>query len=173
LNQTARRIAVIALFTMTVPTAPALAQREECTTAVLGPTSTLSNRVVFVEEQPFAYLCLANADDPSGRRCFAGLNSEGFAIMNTVTYNLPEIAGEAKDLEGTIMADALRTCRTVEDFASYLEANRGNHLGTLANFGVIDDLSAAVQVEPDEVLHEAFQGNLDALERIVETVGIG
>jgi hypothetical protein len=188
LNQTARRIAAIALFTMTVPAAPALAQREECTTAVLGPTSTLSgapvlwknrdtntlsNRVVFVEEQPFAYLCLANADDPSGRRCFAGLNSEGFAIMNTVAYILPEVAGEAKDLEGTIMADTLRTCRTVEDFASYLEANRGDHMGSLANFGVIDDLSAAVQVEPDEVLRKALQGNLDALERIVETGGIG
>jgi len=93
--------------------------------------------------------------------------------MNTVTYNLPEIAGEAEDLEGTIMADALRTFRTVEDFASYLEANRGDHLGSLANFGVIDDLSAAVQVEPDEVLRKALRGNLDALERMVEPVGIG
>ena len=159
---TSRRIAVIALLTLIVPTAPALAQREECTTAVLGPTATvsgapvlwknrdtntLSNRVVYVDEQPFAYLCLANADDPSGRRCFAGLNSEGFAIMNTVAYNLPEVAGEAKDLEGTIMADALRTCRTVEDFASYLEANTGDHLGSLANFGVIDHSGGAAIFE--------------------------
>ena len=162
LNQTARRIAVIALLTLIVPTAPVLAQREECTSAVLGPTATvsgapvlwknrdtntLSNRVVFVEERPFNYLCLANGDDPSGRRCFAGLNSEGFAIMNTVAYNLPEVAGEAKDLEGTIMADALRTCRTVEDFASYLEANRGRHLGSLANFGVIDGSGGAAIFE--------------------------
>lgn len=162
LNQTARRIAVTALFAMMAPAAPALAQRDECTTAVLGPTATvsgapvlwknrdtdtLSNRVVFVDEKPFAYLCLANGDDPSGRRCFAGLNSEGFAVMNTVAYNLPEIAGEATDLEGTIMADALRTCRTVGDFASYLEANRGDHLGTLANFGVIDGSGGAAIFE--------------------------
>ncbi len=73
LNQTARRIAVIALLTLIVPTAPALAQREECTSAVLGPaatvsgapvlwknrdTNTLSNRVVFVDERPYSYLCL-------------------------------------------------------------------------------------------------------------------
>jgi len=162
LNQTARRIAAIVLFTMTVPTAPALAQREECTSAVLGPaatvsgapvlwknrdTSNLSNRVVFVDEQPFAYLCLANADDPSGRRCFAGLNSEGFAIMNTVAYNLPEVAGEATDFEGTIMADALRTCRTVRDFETYLEANTGRHLGALTNFGVIDGAGGAAIFE--------------------------
>ncbi len=144
---------LITLVMVTMPTEPVFAQREECTSAVLGPTATtsgapilwknrdtntLSNRVVFVKEQPFTYLALVNGDDPSGRRCFAGLNSEGFAIMNTVAYNLPDVAGEAKDLEGTIMADALRTCRTVEDFASYLKANRGKHLGSLANFGVID-----------------------------------
>lgn len=144
---------VITLVMLMMAAEPVFAQREECTSAVLGPTattsgapilwknrdtSTLSNRVVFVDEQPFTYLALVNGDDPSGRRCFAGLNSEGFAIMNTVAYNLPDVAGEAKDLEGTIMADALRTCRTVEDFASYLKANQGKHLGSLANFGVID-----------------------------------
>jgi len=140
----------------------AFAQREECTSAVLAPvatesgapmlwknrdTNTLSNRVVFVAEQPFAYLALVNGDDPSGRRAFAGLNSEGFAIMNTVAYNLPDVPGEAKDLEGTIMADALRTCRTVEDFAAYLEANQGDHLGSLANFGVIDGKGGAAIFE--------------------------
>ncbi|MCD4748649.1 MAG: hypothetical protein K8R59_04670 [Thermoanaerobaculales bacterium] len=153
LQQFTLQIVGVALVVLTMPTGPVFAQREECTSAILGPeagvsgapilwknrdTNTLSNRVVFVQEQPFTYLALVNWDDPSGRRCFAGLNSEGFAIMNTVAYNLPEIAGEAKDLEGTIMADALRTCRTVEEFASYLEANRGRHFGSLANFGVID-----------------------------------
>ncbi len=127
---------------------------EGCTAAVLSTgatasgapmlwknrdTSVLSNRVVYVDEAPFDYLCLANADADSGRSCYAGLNSEGFAIMNTVAYNLPEEgAGEMHDLEGFIMADALRTCRTVADFERYLEANLGPDLGSLANFGVID-----------------------------------
>ncbi|MGD9020523.1 MAG: hypothetical protein PVF46_01905 [Lysobacterales bacterium] len=161
-DKTSTPIAVTALFTMALLATPALAQREECTSAVLSPSATesmapvlwknrdtgvLSNRVVHVQEQPFDYLALVNGDDPSGRRAFAGLNSAGFAIMNTVAYNLPDPPGEAKDLEGTIMADALRTCRTVDDFAAYLEANHGDHLGSLANFGVIDAQGGAAIFE--------------------------
>ncbi len=136
--------------------------REQCTSILLSPsacaegvpvlwknrdTDMLSNRVVYVDESPFDYLALVDGDDPSGRRCFAGLNSAGFGIMNTVAYNLPEKSGEAKDQEGTIMADALRTCRTVDDFKSYLEANRGPHLGSLANFGVMDATGAILLFE--------------------------
>ena len=135
---------------VTVGGAPAA---DACTTAVVGPeasttgtpilwknrdTSVLSNKVVFVEEEPYAYLCLANARADSGRSCFAGLNDSGFAIMNTVAYNVPEVPGESNDREGVIMADALRTCRTVDDFERYLEANLGPELGGQTNFGVID-----------------------------------
>ena len=105
--------------------------------------------VVFVDESPFDYLCLANASADSGRSCYAGLNGVGFAIMNTVAYNLPEEPGEAEDREGIIMADALRTCRTVDDFQRYLEANLGPALGSLANFGVIDGDGGAALFEVD------------------------
>ena len=101
-------------------------------------TPVLSNKVVFVDEAPFAYLCLGNARADSGRSCFAGLNEAGFAIMNTVAYNVPEIAGESDDREGIIQADALRTCRTVDDFERFLEANLGPELGGQTNIGVID-----------------------------------
>ena len=63
---------------------PALAQPpEQCTTAIISPaasahrvpvlwknrdTGTLSNKVVYVEEEPFSYLGLVNADAPGGRR---------------------------------------------------------------------------------------------------------
>ena len=133
---------------------------EACTTAVVAPdgsttgtpvlwknrdTPRLSNKVVYVEESPFDYLCLANARADSGRSCYAGLNRAGFAIMNTVAYNVPEVAGERDDREGIIMADALRTCRTVDDFERYLEANLGPELGAQTNIGVIDaDGGAAI-----------------------------
>jgi hypothetical protein len=135
---------------------------EACTTAVVGPgasttgtpilwknrdTSVLSNKLVFVDEAPFAYLCLANARADSGRSCFAGLNEAGFAIMNTVAYNVPELAGESNDHEGIIMADALRTCRTVDDFQSYLERNLGPELGAQTNIGVIDGAGGAALFE--------------------------
>ena len=148
------------LMSCLVAAAPAGA--EECTAAVVSAagsvegapllwknrdTGTLSNRLVFVDEEPYDYLCLANADSASGRMCYAGLNSAGFAIMNTVAYNLPRSDGEMEDLEGAIMADALRTCRTAADFEARLEANVGPDLGSLANFGVIDADGAAVVYE--------------------------
>ncbi|MDD8012189.1 MAG: hypothetical protein PHX05_01765 [Acidobacteriota bacterium] len=124
-----------------------------CTTAVVGPaagqdgrpmlwknrdTDFLNNKVLFVRESPFSYLALVNAGDRSGRWVYAGLNAAGFAIFNSVAYNLPENSGEMKDLEGAIMADALRTCASVADFEAYLKASLGPSLGSLANFGVID-----------------------------------
>jgi hypothetical protein len=143
------------LVLTTLAVAPALPQSkdEQCTSVVILPegsitggsvlwknrdTNVLSNLVVFVDEEPFDYLGLVNAGSSSGRSCWAGLNSAGFGIINTVAYNLPNNSEEMHDLEGIIMADALRTCRTVDDFEAYLSANLGPELGSLANFGVID-----------------------------------
>jgi hypothetical protein len=136
---------------------------EQCTTALLSPaasasgrpllwknrdTDTLSNKVILVSEQPYAYLALVDADDASGRRAYAGLNAAGFAIMNTVAYNLPAAqSGDLKDLEGSVMADALRTCRTVADFEAYLKANQGPGLGCQTNFGVFDATGRTVLFE--------------------------
>jgi len=149
-------LSVLALFAL--PAAGA----DECTTAVVGPragedgrpllwknrdTDVLSNRVVFVKETPYSYLGLADLEARSGRSVFAGINAEGFAIMNSVAYNLPKKAGEPEDREGILMADALRTCRTAADFEAYLKANLGRDLGARANFGVIDAEGAAVIFE--------------------------
>ena len=136
---------------------------EQCTTALLGPaasasgrpmlwknrdTDALSNKVVLVREHPYPYLALVDADDASGRRAYAGLNAAGFAIMNTVAYNLPgPQSGDLKDLEGSVMADALRTCRTVADFEAYLKANQGPGLGCQTNFGVFDATGRTVLFE--------------------------
>jgi len=123
-----------------------------CTTLVVAPagsadgapmlwknrdTDTLDNKILFVRETPYSYLGLVNAEDTSGRWVYAGLNSAGFAIFNTVAYNLPEDDG-MKDLEGLVMADALRTCATVEEFEAWLERNKGKNLGCWTNFGVLD-----------------------------------
>jgi len=146
---------------------------EECTTAVVGPragedgrpilwknrdTDVLSNRVVFVKETPYSYLGLADLEARSGRSVFAGVNSEGFAVMNSVAYNLPKKAGESEDREGILMADALRSCRTAADFEAYLKANLGRDLGARANFGVIDAEGAAVIFE----VHNQGYERLDA-----------
>lgn len=126
---------------------------EECTTAIISgeasfngapllwknrDTGHIYNKVIYVNEVPYSYIAVVNHDETSGRSVFAGINSAGFAIMNSVAYNLPKKAGERTDLEGIIMADALRKCRTVDDFENYIQQNTGPGLGSLANYGVID-----------------------------------
>lgn len=149
------------------------AQGEECTTAVVSglaskdgnpilwknrDTDTLSNKVIFVKEKPYSFLALVNANETSGRIVWAGLNSEGFAIMNSVAYNLPQKSGEKEDLEGMVMADALRKCATVEDFENYLKENLGESFGCRTNFGVIDAYGGASLFE----VHNHGYKRLDA-----------
>lgn len=157
-----KRLTACVLLTLIAACAVGAVAGEQCTSAVVSPgadrdgrpllwknrdTDALSNKVIYVSDCPFSYLALTDADDASGRKCFAGLNAAGFAIMNTVAYNLPEKPDETKDLEGIIMADALRTCRTVADFERYLRDNQGPKFGSLANYGVFDSSGAAVLFE--------------------------
>lgn len=135
---------------------------EECTTAVIAGNATvdgrpilwknrdtdqLSNKVVFVDEKPFRYLGVVNAGDTSGRVVWGGLNAAGFGIINSVAYNLPQKPGERADLEGMVMADALRSCATIADFESYLRRNLGPSLGSRSNYCVIDALGGAAIFE--------------------------
>jgi hypothetical protein len=135
---------------------------QACTAAVVSPnaaadgrpflwknrdTDCLSNKLLYVREQPHAYLALVDTLDASGRKCFAGLNDAGFAIINTVAYNLPAEPGEVEDLEGMIMADALRTCATVAEFETLLRSRLGPELGSLSNFGVLDASGATALFE--------------------------
>jgi hypothetical protein len=100
---------------------------------------------------------VVDADDPSGRIAWAGMNDAGFAIMNTASYNLPQKKGEAADQEGLIMAQALRQCARVEDFEALLKANQGPNLGVTANFGVIDGAGAAGLFEVHNHGFEKFE----------------
>jgi hypothetical protein len=142
----------LVLAGLTAGFAPA-GEPEECTTSVITgqatadgnpilwknrDTDSLSNKIVLVREKPYDYLAVVNAAEPSGRIVWGGLNSAGFAIINSVAYNLPQESGEAGDLEGHVMADALRSCATADDFESYLKANLGAGLGVQTNFCVID-----------------------------------
>jgi hypothetical protein len=134
-----------------------------CTSAVVAPggaaaaapllwknrdTSDLSNRLVFVHEAPFSYVGLVNRGGAAGHLVYAGLNAAGFAVMNTVAYNLPKPGEDDMDgLEGMIMADALRACRSVDDFEALLRARVGSEFGSQANFGAFDASGGAAVFE--------------------------
>ncbi len=135
---------------------------EECTTLVAtgaatpsgGPllwknrdTGTLSNKVILVTEHPYSFLSLIDADDSAGRASWAGVNSVGFAIANSASYNLPQPAGELQEQEGVVMAEALRTCRTVGDLEQMIKRRQGRRLGVRTNLFAIDAAGGAVIIE--------------------------
>ena len=125
-----------------------------CTSAIIAAHKTTDGRPLLwkhrdtgeennkVERTPatdgsFEYVAVYNASDSLCREAWMGYNSQGFAIMNTASYNLNNDTIKDMDKEGLVMAEALRKCRTVDDFAIMLDT-LPKPLGVEANFGVID-----------------------------------
>jgi hypothetical protein len=82
-------------------------------------------------------------DDPH-MRTWIGTNAEGFAIMNTMSYNLTDSAVTTDN--GRIMRRALEECRTVDDFRRMLDA-LPRPLKVETNYGVIDAHGGAAYFE--------------------------
>jgi len=66
---------------------------------------------------------------------YAGVNSEGFAIINAASLDLEGTAGSEN---GIFMKRALEECATVAEFENLLLVTNGLGRKTLANFGVMD-----------------------------------
>ncbi len=84
-----------------------------------------------------------------------GMNDAGFAIMNTVAYNLPENDPSWIDREGFVMSKALRSCRSVDDFASLLD-KLPKPMGVRTCFGVIDATGNGAYFETDDYGYRRF-----------------
>ncbi len=125
-----------------------------CTTAVISgkftkdgrplllkhrDTHFVENKIRFFDDGKFDYIGLINSVDSKGKEVWAGVNSAGFAIMNSASYNLKALDDTTtiQDSEGVVMKLALQNCRTVDDFQLLLEGMK-KPLGVEANFGVID-----------------------------------
>lgn len=127
-----------------------------CTSAIIGAeanpygrpmlwknrdTSTIDNTVEYIagKDGEHSYVGLFNADDRKHQQAWMGMNDAGFAVMNTASYNLKDDKVAAKDMdkEGYVMAKALKSCVTVDDFARLLDS-LPRPMGVEANFGAID-----------------------------------
>ena len=128
----------------------------ECTSAIIAAKNTVNGRPLLwkhrdtgeennkVERTPakdgnFEYVALYNASDKECKEAWMGYNSEGFAIMNTASYNLKDdnISSKKMDKEGVFMKRALEVCSSVADFKHFLDTLSRPML-VEANFGVID-----------------------------------
>lgn len=113
--------------------------------------SFLQNRVEYVSANDsikYSFVYLSNSN-PS-KEAWSGLNSEGFSIMNSVSYNIRQEGDNTPDIqmdrEGFVMYLALATCKTVQDFENLLD-NLEKPMGLEANFGVIDAYGGAAYYE--------------------------
>jgi len=178
-----------ALIALTVATA-LLAPRSgsPCTVGVFAGSSTANgrpmlwknrdsdhpdNQVMHFAGDGFPFIGLVNGEDAEGREVWAGVNSAGFCIMNSASYNLYPDDGDdteggerRKDEEGVLMKLALGRCTTVEDFARLLEETAGDR-GVEANFGVVDSSGGAAFFETTNTTFERF----DATDRRVAPNG--
>ncbi len=122
-------------------------------------TSTVDNKVEYVSARPgeLSYVALFNAGDKYLKEAWMGMNEAGFAVMNTASYNIKDdkVSAKKMDKEGYVMTKALRTCRTVDDFARLLET-LPRPMGVEANFGVIDATGNGAYFETNNHSYRRF-----------------
>ncbi|MCM1066957.1 MAG: C45 family peptidase [Muribaculaceae bacterium] len=120
--------------------------------------SSVANNFLYRVENPgeIGYVALFNGSDSLCLdEAWMGMNDEGFAIMNTVAYNLPANAPDWADREGFVMAKALATCRSVDDFDRLLQS-LPRPMGVRTCFGVLDANGRGAYFEADDYNVERF-----------------
>jgi len=135
------------------------AEQSECTTGLASGYATPDGRPLlwktrdvgnyrqeyhYVDDGriPFIGLTYQNEED----EYFAGINTAGFAIENSNSYNLERGPGGGDD-DGRIQRLALATCRTVDDFAAILDSTNEEGRTLESNYGTFDAVGGAVMFE--------------------------
>lgn len=122
-------------------------------------TSAADNKVEYIpaSDGKYAYTALFNSKDKRNEQAWIGMNEVGFAVMNTASYNIKDdnVAKALMDREGYVMARALQTCRTVDDFEELLKA-LPRPMGVEANFGVIDAAGNGAYFETNNHSYKRF-----------------
>ena len=146
-----------------------------CTTAIVSGKYTKSgrplllkhrdsgfeqNRLMFFEDGKFDFIGLVNSEDTMGKEVWGGVNDQGFAIINSASYNLkPDSDLTALiDREGIVMKLALQECASVDDFEKLLQS-MDKPLGVEANFGVIDANGGAAYFETNNFTYNKIDVN--------------
>lgn len=122
-------------------------------------TWAVNNYIRYYKGDKYSFVGLVNSRDTAGKSIWIGVNSAGFAIMNSASYNLN--IGDTVKLtgnEGRLMKEALATCKTIDDFEKMLDA-LGKPTKFEANFGVIDANGGAAIFEVGNYSIVKFDAN--------------
>ena len=110
-------------------------------------TGELNNRMEWFRGTEYSFIGLVNSPSRGGE-VWSGVNSSGFCIMNTATYDLKDddVPASEMDKEGVLMYKALGICSCLQDFENMLDT-LPKPWGVEANFGIIDALGEAAYYE--------------------------
>ena len=122
-------------------------------------TDELFNNLIYVIGTKYSYIALVNSNDKIAGQVWIGMNSAGFAIMNSVSYNIaPDDTTKLKDMEGIIMREALEKCGSVDEFEKYLIMH-SKPFGVATNFGVIDAFGNGAYFETSNYAYKKYDVN--------------
>lgn len=124
-------------------------------------TGHVLNHIAYVQGERYAFLANVNSDDFTARReVWVGTNAAGFALMNTQSYNLMEVADDEErgEANGRIIYRALELCATVQEFCHLLDT-LAKPSRIEANFGVIDAQGGAAILEVDYHGYKLYDAN--------------
>ncbi len=110
-------------------------------------TGELNNRMEWFRGSEYSFIGLVNSPSHGGE-VWSGVNSAGFCIMNTATYDLKDddVPSSEMDKEGIVMYKALGICSSLQDFENMLDT-LPKPWGVEANFGIIDAFGEAAYYE--------------------------
>jgi len=117
-------------------------------------TNFVDNKVIYITGAKYNFIGLINAVDIKGEEVLAGINTEGFAIMNAASPDLAEKDKEGDD-NGRFMKLVLGECANASDFENLLKKTTGKY-DLAANFGVIDAEGNACFYETGRSSFEKF-----------------
>lgn len=152
---------------------------EPCTIAVLSGRCTRDGRPLLWKNRDVAeqdnsirffsgnsrsFIGICDVGDADA--VFAGINSAGFAILNSAAEDME---GESGEENGSFMKRALEECATVDDFEALLMATNGPGRQTLANFGVIDARGGAAMFEAGNTSYTRYDAGKASLGYLVRT----
>ncbi|MEA3420185.1 MAG: hypothetical protein U9Q97_00725, partial [Acidobacteriota bacterium] len=120
-------------------------------------TSVLDNKIVYFHGKKYSFIALVNALSKKQESAWAGINTQGFAIMNSASNDLV-IVKDGMAHNGSFMKRALEECADVSDFEKLLISTNNNRK-VAANFGVIDSKGSACFFETSNSSFMKFDAN--------------
>jgi len=99
-------------------------------------TSDPNNKVVFLKGEKYSFIGVINSTDKNALHVWQGINSQGFAIINTNSTDLSMGPGTGGQ-NGIFMKRALGECADVTEFEDLLNRTNGQR-NVATNYGVID-----------------------------------